>query len=127
MPSRADQSKVPVPGSARKVRKRLAYEAARRREAVTVLQIAECTCRYGASVLANGAGPAEARAAAMECAAELVTVAGALRRLTRPDLDAAQRRALAVRLASDGLSQREIARQVGRSERQVWSYLHGRA
>ena len=62
----------------------------------------------------------------MEGAAELVTVAGALRRLTRPDLDAAQRRALAVRLASDGLSQREIARQVGRSERQVWSYLHGR-
>ena len=86
-----------------------------------MLRIAECTCRYGASVLANGADPAEARAAALECAAELTVVADTLRRLTR--LGPADRRALAGRLAALGWTVRQIAQRLGVGEATVRTYL----
>jgi hypothetical protein len=63
-------------------RERLARQAARR-QAVTALQIAECGIRYTISVLANGTGPAEARSAVVEMAAELVAVADVLRQTAR--------------------------------------------
>ena len=102
-----------MPESAGAARKRLSREAARRRGAVTVLQIAECTARYGASVLANGASPDEARAAAVEVAAELATIAETLRRLTR--LGPSERRERAVQLAALGweTADRGAARRVG--------------
>ena len=102
-------------------RARVAREAARRRQAVTMLQITECTCRYGASVLANGSGPAEARAAALEVAGELAVVAEALRRLAR--LSPAERRQQAARLRALGLSQHQVAVQLGISDRQAQAYL----
>ena len=111
-----------MPETADAVRMRLARQAARRRSAVTALQIAEATARYGASVLANGCGPAEARAAAMECAAELTAVAEVLRRAVRPSR--AERKALAVRLTGlGGLSARQAADRLGCSERTIWRDL----
>ena len=70
---------VPEPAE----RKALARAAARRREAEGVLRITEATARYGASQMANGLGPADARAVAVEVAAELAMAAEALRRLAR--------------------------------------------
>ena len=102
-------------------RKALAREAARRREAVTMLQIAECTCRYAAAQLGNGTGPAEARTTALFVAGELTVTAEALRRLTR--LGPAERRVLAVQLAGLGWGRRQIAARLGVSERAVWGYL----
>ncbi len=102
-------------------RKALAREAARRRSAVNTLLIGECTCRYGASVLANGSDPAEARAAALEVAAELSMVAETLRRLTR--LGPADRRAMAARLAAVGWPKHRIAVQLGVSDVTVFNYL----
>ena len=101
---------------------------ARRRQAVTVLRVGETVCGYAAAQLADGLSPEAARQAARDAAAELEVIAGTLRRLTRPrpDLDAAGRRALAVELARRGLSHRQIAARVGRSERRVWDYLRGR-
>ena len=112
-----------MPESAKKsaVRKRLAREAGRRREAVTMLQVGECTCRYAASVLANGTGPDEARATALFVAGELELMAEALRRLTR--LGPAERRVLAVQLARLGWTRRAIAARLGVSERAVFGYL----
>jgi len=101
-----------------------AREAARRREAVTVLRIAECTARYGASVLSNGADPGEARAAAIECAAELAMIAETLRRLTR--LSGPERRALAVKLAALGWSKHRVAVQLGVSDSAVRGWLRSR-
>ena len=103
------------------VRKRNVREAARRREALTVLQIAEATARYGASVLANGSGPVEARAAAVEVAAELSMAAEALRRLTR--LGPSERRARARQLAALGWPKHRIAVQLGVSDVTVFNYL----
>jgi DNA-directed RNA polymerase specialized sigma24 family protein len=98
------------------------HEAARRREAIGVLRVTQSACEYAASVLANGASPAEARAAALETAFELVSAAEALRRAAR--LRPAERKALAVRLARAGyLSGRQIADRLGVSERTVWRYL----
>ena len=103
------------------VRRRLPREAARRREAAMILQVGEATCRYGASVLLNGAGPAEAREAAIECAAELSVIAEALRKAVR--LGPAERRARAVQLAALGWSRPRIAVQLGISERVLRNYL----
>jgi hypothetical protein len=113
-----------VPGTTPAERKRAARAAERRREAVTMLQIAECMCRYAAARLGNGADPAEARATALEAAGELVAVADALRRLTR--LDPAARRALAVQLAALGWPTRQIAMQLGVDPRCVRYYVAGR-
>ena len=65
------------------------------------LQIGEACCRYGASVLANGADPDEARSAAVECAAELSMIAETLRRLSR--LSGPERRQRAVHARGVGL------------------------
>ena len=86
-----------------------------------MLQIAEATCRYGASVLANGASPGEARAAAHEVAAELGLVAESLRRLTR--LSPAERRQMARQLVAVGWSKQRIAAQLGVSDRTVRGYF----
>jgi hypothetical protein len=73
MPSRVEQS-------AR--RETLARQAARRR-AMTMLRVAEATAGDAARALSNGLGPEQARAAALEAAAELTAIAGNLRRLER--------------------------------------------
>ena len=93
----------------------------RRRQAATLLHIAEATCRYAGSVLSNGTGPAEAQGAALEAAAELVVVAEALRRLTF--VGPGERRELAVQLQSAGWSRSRIADRLGVSEQAVRKYL----
>ena len=103
------------------VRKRLAREAARRREAVNMLRITEATARYAAVQLSNGIDPGEARATALFVAGELELMAESLRRLTR--LGPAERRVLAVQLAGLGWSKRAIAARLGVSERAVWGYI----
>jgi DNA-binding NarL/FixJ family response regulator len=115
---------VLVSESADAVRRRVPREAARRRELVNLLNIAEAGCRYSASVLANGAGPAEARGVAVEMAAELSMVAEALRRLTR--LGPAERRVRAAELVGAGWTRRQAAVQLGISERAVRNYLRPR-
>jgi hypothetical protein len=116
---------VPESAAAHAERKRLAREAARRRSAVTMLQIAECGCRYAAHQLnGSGLGAAEARAVAVEMAAELAQAAEALLRLTRLSLP--ERRALARRLAAQGMPTRQVAWRVGVCERTVRFYLAGR-
>jgi hypothetical protein len=105
-------------------RKTAAREAARRREAVTVLAVAEATIGYARRQLGNGLSPPEARQCALETAAELASVADQLRRLTR--LRPADRRALAAGLANFGLTTRQIARQLGVSDRAVRNYVVGR-
>jgi DNA-directed RNA polymerase specialized sigma24 family protein len=109
------------PATANAVRKRLARETERRREAVALLRIAECGVRYAISELSNGTGPAEARDVAVEMASELSMVVGALRRLTR--LSGPERRSLARRLVARGMSQREVADRLGVSTRTVWAYV----
>lgn len=103
-------------------RRELTGDVARRR-AVDVLRVGESMCAYAAGQLANGLGPAEARVAALDVAAELAETAAALRRLARLDLDRAQRRALAVELAASGMSQRQIAELLGVHKRTVWADL----
>ena len=100
----------------------LAGEAARRR-AADVLRVGASACSYAAGRLADGLSPAEARQAALDVAGELELVAARLRRLARLDLGPAERRALAVELSASGMSQREVAEQVGVSKRTVWGYL----
>jgi len=110
-----------VPETPDAARMALARAAARRREATNLLLIAECGCRYAAGQLGNGLGPKQARMLAVETAAELVTVAEALRRmawLTRPE-----RRAMARSLIARGWSRRRVADRLGVSERTVWRYL----
>lgn len=105
-------------------RKATARKAGRRREGVTMLQIAEATCRYGAAQLGNGIGPEEARQTALFIAGELEAVAASLRRATR--LDGPQRRALAVMFAGRGWGTKQIAETLGVSERAVRYYVNGR-
>ena len=103
------------------VRRRAAREAARRREALAVLQIGEACCRYGASILGNGADPREAREAAVECASELAMIAETLRRLSR--LSSSERRQRAVLLVGLGWSKHRVAVQLGVSDRAVRNYV----
>ena len=88
-----------------------------------MLRVGESMCGYAAASIGNGLSPDDARRAALDVAAELAELAAALRRLTRLDLDAAQRRALAVELAASGLSQRQIGEQLGVSKKTVWADL----
>lgn len=81
-------------------------------------------CGYGAGQLADGLTPQQARLAALEAAGELEDVAASLRRLTR--LRADERRRLAVQLAALGLPTREIAQQLGITDRAVRNYVRGR-
>jgi hypothetical protein len=110
-----------VPEPAERDRKRRAYEAVRRRKAVTMLRVAEAMCGYAASQLADGLGPEEARAAAIQAAGELAALAAQLRRLTR--LSPADRRVLAQQLAALGMSRTEVASRLGVSDRAVRGYL----
>ena len=103
-------------------RKALARAGERRRKAITALRIGEAMCESAAAQLGNGLGPVEARRAAVEAAAELASVAAALRRLAL--LRPAERRALAVQLSALGVSRRQVAGWVGVSERTVVDYLH---
>jgi DNA-directed RNA polymerase specialized sigma24 family protein len=103
-------------------RMRLVHAAARRREAVTALRIAESTCSYLAGQLADGLSPAEARSAALETSVELVAVAEVLRRAVRLSRD--ERRVLAAKMMAPGrMSARQVADRLGVSERTVWRYL----
>ena len=114
---------MPEPG-VKVERRRLARQAARRAEAVRCLQIAECTARYGASVLGDGAGPAEAAEAAREVACELAAVSEMLLRLSRPG-SPADRRLLVQGLDGLGYPRRRMAAAAGVSERTVARYLNG--
>jgi hypothetical protein len=111
----------PTPAAARKARAR---EADRRRQAVTLLNVAGGTLHYAVRQLGNGLSPEEARTVALESAAVLAETADALRRLTR--LSGAERRRLARQLAALGVPTRRIAAQVGVSERSVRYYVAGR-
>ena len=104
-------------------RKRLAREAARRREAAGVLRIIEATAGYAAGQVGNGADPGLARAAALEAAAEMEMAAVSLRRLVRLRPD--ERKSLAPLLAGRGLSRVQIGMALGLSERSVRKYLNG--
>ena len=96
--------------------------AARRRQVTVQLQIMARTCEYGASQLANGTSPAEARATALFVASELAGMAAALRKAVRPSR--AERQRLAVELTgARGLSVPAAARCLGVSERTVWRDL----
>ena len=106
-------------------RKRLAYEAARRRSAVNLLGIGECTCRYAASVLSNGASPAEAAETMAFVTGELAEVAAALRRLER--LTPAQRQVRAAQLTRLGMTREEVGRRLGVSAKSVRKYLRAQA
>jgi hypothetical protein len=121
---RARIGDVPESAEQQAERKRRAREAARRREAVNVLRITECTCRYGASQLHDGLGPEEARMVALEVAAELTAAAESLVRLTR--LGVSERKLLAKQLAALGVPTRQIAAQLGVCDRAVRYYLSGR-
>jgi hypothetical protein len=101
--------------------KRLMREAARRRQAVATLRVAEATCAYAAAQLADGLSPEQARAAAAEMAGVLAATAEALRRSVR--LGLAERRVLARQLAGLGLSKHEVAVRLGVSDRAVFGYL----
>jgi DNA-binding CsgD family transcriptional regulator len=90
-----------------------------------VLAITAAIAAYGAAAIGNGLGPEQARRAVVDTAAELEAAAASLRRLAR--LTAADRRALAVELGGDGVSQRQIARTLGVSRRRAWDYLHDRS
>jgi DNA-binding NarL/FixJ family response regulator len=98
---------------------------AARRQAVDVLRLGESMCAYAAGQLANGLSAEQARQAALDAAADLAELSAALRRLTSLDLDPAQRRALAVELAASGMSQRQIAEQLGVSKKTIWTDLGG--
>ena len=93
-----------------------ASAAARRRRAVTLLEISASTCAYAASQLGNGLGAEEARLAAAEAAVELRAVARSLRRLTRPsaaERRRAERGEVARKLRAEGLPVRVIAARLG--------------
>lgn len=102
-------------------RSRRARGAARRAEAVALLNIAGGTIGYCVTRLSDGLSPEQARVAAVEAAAELEAVAAALYRLTR--LAPADRRAQAVLLTGAGMTRREVAVRLGVCERTVRYYL----
>ena len=104
--------------------KRRVREARRRGEAVELLRFVQAAAGYAAGQLGNGLGPEQAREAALEIAAELELAAVSLRRAVR--LRPAERRALARLLAARGVPTRQIAAQVGVSDRSVRSYVRGR-
>jgi hypothetical protein len=106
-------------------RYRQAAAAARRREAVRALQLAEGAARHGALVLANGAAPAEARATAREVAAQLSETAETLARLVRPG-SLAERKRLVRQLARLGWPRDRIAIHAGLSQRSVYRILRPR-
>lgn len=114
MPSSVEQS----------ARRETLVRQAARRQAVDVLRIAGATAEYASRVIANGLSPEQARRAALDAAGELELIAGTLRRLAR--LTPPERRQLAVELAADGMSHREIARRIDVSKRRTWDYLAGR-
>ena len=109
---------MPSPAEQSAERKALA-----RRQAVTVLRLAEATAGYAAGQLGNGLSPGQARQAALDAATELEITAGALRRLALAGLSP---RELAVQLAASGLSQQQVADRLGRSRRTVRGYLSSR-
>jgi hypothetical protein len=121
-----DNGRVPTSAEPPARHEATAREVARRR-AVDMLRLAESIAGYAAAQLANGLGPAEARAAALDAAVELDAVAGKLRRLAVARLDAAERRALAVELAGSGMSPRQIAGRIGVAPSTVCDYLSGRS
>ena len=111
---------MPEPAEMHAERDRRAREAARRRQAVATLRLAEAVARYAADQVADGLSPAEARQAAIDAAGELAGLAALLRKLTR--LGPAERRSLTRQLTALGMSQREVADRLGISLRTAWAY-----
>lgn len=91
-----------------------------------MLRVAEATAGYAAGQVADGLSPSEAARAALDAADELELMAVQLRRMARPRLGPAERRALAAELVAAGLTQRQAAARIGVSPRRVWDYLAGR-
>jgi hypothetical protein len=104
--------------------KRAMREAARRRQAMTILRVTEALLGESAAQLGNGLGPEQARMAVVEVAGELAAVAESLRRLAR--LPPAERGALAVQLAKRGYGTQDIATRLGVSVTTAWNYKNGR-
>ena len=102
---------------------RRAREAARRRQAVVTLRLAEAVARYAADQVADGLSPAEARQAAIDAAGELAGLASVLWTLTR--LGPADRARLARLMTGAGMTRREAATRLGVCERTVRYYLAG--
>ena len=90
-----------------------------------MMQISESTLRYGVAQLGNGTSPAEARRTALFIAGDLATTAEALRKAVRPRPGA--RRAMARRLAAQGMPRRQVAEIVGVSEKTLYRYLRPRS
>jgi hypothetical protein len=110
----------------------LARDAARRRQAITVLRIAASIAGYAAAQLGE-LDPDEARQATMYAALELERTAEILRRLviaavTDPQrAEAARRRALAAELAGQDVPLAEIAGRLGISQETARGYLRSRS
>jgi DNA-directed RNA polymerase specialized sigma24 family protein len=103
-----------------------AEREAARRQVVTELRVAASTASYAAGQVADGLSPSEATRAALDAADAMEATARTLRALlARPRLPA-ERRALAVQLVAQGLTQRQAAARLGVSPRRVWDYLAGR-
>jgi hypothetical protein len=115
---------VPEPATPDAVRKRLAREAARRRDVVTLLNVGGATIWYAVRQLGDGLPPELARQVAIESAAELEAVAAALYRAVR--LGPADRATLARLFVGAGMTRREAAVRLGVCERTIRYYLHGR-
>jgi DNA-directed RNA polymerase specialized sigma24 family protein len=101
-----------------------AGEGERRRAAERLLRLTAATAAYGAGQVGDGLGPAAARQAMVEAAAELEAVARELRILAR----ARDKPTAARRLAAQGWTQAQIAARLGVSERSVryWVSRAGR-
>jgi hypothetical protein len=105
-------------------RKRLVREAARRRQAVATLRLAEATAGYAADQVSDGLSPGEARAAVLDAAGELAELAGLLRKLARPG--PAERRQMARTLHALGWDKHRIAVRLGLSDSAVKYYFRPR-
>ena len=102
----------PADRAARKVAARnRSRRAARRREVVAELRVAESVIAYASQQLSNGISPDEARETALEASAQLSELAVALRKLVR--LPVAQRRLLVASLTDAGYTQEQITRRAG--------------
>jgi hypothetical protein len=98
-------------------------ERVTRARVVDLLRIAEGIAGYAAGQVGDGLGPAGARSAALDAAAELEVIAARLRVLAEGNLGAAGRRAAAVELTAAGWPRDRIAERLGVSGETVRRYL----
>ena len=108
-------------------RKAAARAAARRREATTLLAVAEVTCRTARAELGNGISPARGAADGADRRGQAGGHGGSAAAAGAGfDGPQAAARALALRLVALGMGTKQIASAVGVSERAVRYYVSGR-